>query len=294
MAHSKSLGAPLRSYLYLVPAGFLVFGIALYGIVANFVISTTDWNGISADFKHVGLENYQRLVYDPIFWQSLGNTLMFAVMAVGIQMILGFGLAVLVRTRTAGIALLRTVLFIPVVLSGAVVATSFRELLAPDGSFNQMLRLLGWENASQPWLADPGSALFVIAAINIWQYSGYSFVIYDAALGQIDQSIIEAARIDGASTLALLALIITPLLRGSHLILIVLGFIGSLKTFELIFLTTRGGPGTATEFVSTYVFRMAITQFDAAYSATLSISLVVVALIFATMQVRLSRAEKDS
>ena len=208
-------------------------------------------------------------------------------------MILGLGLAVLVRTRAAGTALLRTVLFIPVVLSGAVVATSFRELLTPDGSFNQMLRLLGWENASHPWLADPGSALFVIAAINIWQYSGYSFVIYDAALGQIDQSIIEAARIDGASTLSLLALIIFPLLRGSHLILIVLGFIGSLKTFELIFLTTRGGPGTATEFISTYVFRTAIIQFDAAYSATLSISLVVVALVFATIQVRLSRVEQD-
>jgi raffinose/stachyose/melibiose transport system permease protein len=294
MAHSKLLGAQLTSYLYLVPAGFLVFGIALYGIVANFVISTTDWNGVSTDFEHIGLENYQRMVDDPIFWQSLGNTLMFAVMAVGIQMGLGFGLAVLVRTRTAGTALLRTVLFIPVVLSGAVVATSFRELLRPEGSFNQMLRLIGWDNASQPWLADPGSALFVIAAINIWQYTGYSFVIYDAALGQVDQSIIEAARVDGASTLALLALIIAPLLRGSHLILIVLGFIGSLKTFELIFLTTRGGPGTATEFISTYVFRMAITQFDAAYSATLSISLVVVALIFATMQVRLSRADKDS
>jgi len=294
MAHSKLLGAQLTSYLYLVPAGFLVFGIALYGIVANFVISTTDWNGVSTDFEHIGLENYQRMVDDPIFWQSLGNTLMFAVMAVGIQMGLGFGLAVLVRTRTAGTALLRTVLFIPVVLSGAVVATSFRELLRPEGSFNQMLRLIGWDNASQPWLADPGSALFVIAAINIWQYTGYSFVIYDAALGQVDQSIIEAARVDGASTLALLALIIAPLLRGSNLILIVLGFIGSLKTFELIFLTTRGGPGTATEFISTYVFRMAITQFDAAYSATLSISLVVVALIFATMQVRLSRADKDS
>lgn len=293
MAHSKLLGAQLRSYLYLVPAGFLVFGIALYGIVANFVISTTDWNGVSADFEQVGLENYQRLASDPVFWQALGNTLIFGVMAVGIQMILGFGLAVLVRTRTAGTALLRTVLFIPVVLSGAVVATSFRELLTPDGSFNQMFRLLGWENASQPWLADPGSALFVIAAINIWQYSGYSFVIYDAALGQIDQSIIEAARVDGASTLSLLALIIAPLLRGSHLILIVLGFIGSLNTFELIFLTTRGGPGTTTEFLSTYVFRMAITQFDAAYSATLSIALVVVALIFATMQVRLTRAEQD-
>lgn len=293
VARSRNRKTTLTSYGYILPAAVLVVGIVHYGIAANFVFSTTDWNGISRNSEQVGFANYQKMFLDPVFWQSLGNTLLFAVVVVTVQMILGFALAVLVRTRTFGTAALRTVLFVPVVLSGAVVATSFREILRPDGVFNQMLQAIGFENASQAWLADPATALATIMAINIWQYTGYSFVIYDAALGQIDQSLIEAARIDGASTFSLVVRIISPLIRGSHLILLVLGFIGSLKTFELVFLTTKGGPGTTTEFLSTYIYRLAITQFDAAYSATLSIGLVLVALFFAAMQVRLSRSGQD-
>jgi raffinose/stachyose/melibiose transport system permease protein len=257
--------------------------------VANAVYSTWQWNGISPTHTDVGIDNFVYLINDPIFWQSLRNTLGFAIATVAIQMILGFALAVLVRTRTVGRGLLRSLIFIPVVISPAVVATSFRQLLTPDGEFNQFLRTLGFGDFSHAWLADPNTALLAIILINVWQYTGYSFVIYDAAISQIDPSIIEAGRIDGASTFQLLRSVVFPLVSGSHLVLIVLGVISALKTFDLVFLTTGGGPGTETEFLSTYIYRLVITQFHAGYGATISIALVVIALAFAILQVRLSQ-----
>ncbi len=281
----------LSSYLYLVPALILVVGVVHIGIVANVVYSTQDWNGISPDSTPVGGANYAKLVSDPIFWTALRNTFLFAIATILLQMILGFSLAVLVRTRAVLRGLLRALAFVPVVLAPAVVATSFRFLLTPDGSINQLLSAVTGLNGHQAWLADPNTALAAIILINVWQYTGYSFLIYDAAMGQIDHSVIEAARIDGASTGQLLRLVVAPLLSGSHLVLIVLGMISALKTFDLVYLTTAGGPGTSTQVLTGYIYRQVIGQFHAGYGAALSVVLVAIALVFSVLQVRLSSRE---
>lgn len=281
----------LSSYLYLVPALILVVGVVHIGIVANVAYSTLDWNGISPDSTPVGGANYAKLINDPIFWTSLRNTFLFAVATIALQMALGFSLAVLVRTRAVLRGLLRALAFVPVVLAPAVVATSFRFLLTPDGSINQLLSTVTGQDVHQAWLADPNTALGAIILINVWQYTGYSFLIYDAAMGQIDHSVIEAARIDGASTGQLLRHVVAPLLSGSHLVLIVLGMISALKTFDLVYLTTAGGPGTATQVLTGYIYRQVIGQFHAGYGAALSVVLVAIALVFSVLQVRLSSRE---
>jgi raffinose/stachyose/melibiose transport system permease protein len=284
-----SIKGSWQGYLYARPALFLVTAIVYFGIGANVVFSTWDWNGISRNPEVVGFDNYLKLLADPVFWQAVRNTLLFSIIVVFVQMILGLVLALAVRTRVVGRNLLRTVIFIPVVLSGAVVATSFRQLLAPDGAVNELLEWMGVISEPVAWLSNPSTALFVLAVVNIWQFTGYSFVIYDAAIGQIDPHLIEAATVDGATTVQLTRYVISPLLAGTHLILIVLGFIGGFKTFELVFLTTGGGPGTSTEFLSTYIYRQGITQFHAGYGAALSIALAVVALVFAVLQIRLTQ-----
>jgi len=132
-------GAPRRgsarvsptAYLYLLPALILVVGVVHVGIVANLGYSTLDWNGISPTATTVGLRNYARMLADPVFWTAMRNTALFAVATIGLQMVFGFLLAVLVRTRAALRGLLRTLAFVPVVLAPAVVATSFRILLTP-------------------------------------------------------------------------------------------------------------------------------------------------------------------
>jgi raffinose/stachyose/melibiose transport system permease protein len=278
-----------QGYIYALPALVLVTAIVYFGIGANLVFSTWDWNGISPNPGSVGFDNYLKMFADPVFWQAIRNTLIFSIIVVFAQMLLGLVLALAVRVRVVGRNLLRTMIFVPVVLSGAVVATSFRQLLAPAGPINQLLETLGIISQPIAWLANPSTALLVLAAVNIWQFTGYSFVIYDAAIGQIDPHLIEAATVDGATILQLTRYVISPLLTGTHLILIVLGFIGGFKTFELVFLTTGGGPGTSTEFLSTYIYRQGITQFHAGYGAALSIALAVVALIFAVLQIRLTQ-----
>lgn len=284
----NSRRAALSSYLYLLPALIFVVGVVHVGIVANAYYSTLDWNGVSPDATAIGLGNYLKLFHDPVFWTALRNTFAFAVATIALQMFFGFVLATLVRTRTVLRGLLRTLAFVPVVLAPAVVATSFRFLLTPDGAVNGLLSIVTGQTVHQPWLADPNTALIAIILINVWQYTGYSFLIYDAAMGQIDSSIIEAARMDGASSLQLLRRIVAPLLSGSHLVLVVLGVISALKTFDLVYLTTAGGPGTSTQVLTGYIYRQVIEQFHAGYGAALSMALVVLALVFAVLQVRLS------
>jgi raffinose/stachyose/melibiose transport system permease protein len=288
---ARRRAASLSVYLWVLPALILVVGVIHAGIAANAFYSLFDWSGVGTPTDFVGGANYAKLLQDPIFWQSLGNTLIFALATVAIQLVLGLGLAILVRTKVRLRGLLRTLVFVPVVLAPAVVATSFRFLLTPDGGFNQFLRSLGLSGFDQPWLADPKTAFAVIILINVWQYTGYSFLIYDAAIGQIDQGIFEAARIDGASTGKMTRLVLAPLLKGSHVVLIVLGFISALKMFDLVFLTTGGGPGTTTQVLTGFIYRQVIAQFHAGYGAAISIVLVAIALVFSILQVRLSTRE---
>ena len=286
-------GAGAGAYLYVLPALALIAVTALYSIVANVVYSTWDWSGISDSHVGVGLRNYADLFHDRVFWKAIANTLVFGVATVSLQMVLGFSLAVLVRTRARGRGVLRTLLFVPVVISPAIIATSFRVLLTPDGAFNQMLRGLGMTGFDHGWLTDPKTALATIIAINVWQYTGYSFVIYDAAISQIEPSIIEAARLDGLGALGMAIRIVAPLVKGSHMVLVILGLISALKTFDVVFLTTGGGPGVETEFLSTYIYRQVISQFHAGYGAALSVVLVAVAMVFAVLQVRLVQRQAD-
>lgn len=279
------------AYLYLLPALILVVGVVHVGIVANLAYSTLDWNGISPTATPIGLGNYSAMLGDPVFWTALRNTAIFAAATIGLQMVFGFLLAVLVRTKAVLRGLLRTLAFVPVVLAPAVVATSFRVLLTPDGVFNDVLSMIPFVDVDQAWLADPRTALSAIVLINVWQYTGYSFLIYDAALGQVDGSVLEASRIDGASTGQVLRHIVAPLLSGSHLVLIVLGTISALKTFDIVYLTTAGGPGNTTQVLTGYIYKQVIGQFHAGYGAALSIALCVLAMIFAVLQVRLTGRE---
>ncbi|MFC6160510.1 carbohydrate ABC transporter permease [Kribbella jiaozuonensis] len=283
----------LSDYLWALPALILVVGVIHAGIAANAFYSLFDWSGVGSPTDFVGGANYSKLLQDPIFWQALRNTLVFAVATVAIQLTLGLALAILVRTKTRLRGLLRTLVFVPVVLAPAVVATSYRILLTPDGGFNHLLQSLGLHGFDQPWLADPKTAFGTIILINVWQYTGYSFLIYDAAIGQIDRGLFEAARIDGATTWQLNTTVVAPMLRGSHLVLIVLGFISSLKMFDLVFLTTGGGPGTTTQVLTGYIYKQVIAQFHAGYGAALSIVLVLIALVFSILQVRLSTSESQ-
>lgn len=280
-------------YLWILPALVLCVGLIYYCIAYTAVISTWDWDGIDPFPEKVGAENYVRVAQDPIFWRTIRHTVVFFVVTFAVQTALGVVFAVLLHSKVWLGVVYKVIIFIPVVLAPAITAPVFRRLYAPDGQFNQVLELVGLGSLAQPWLGQESTALPVIMAITVWQWTGLTFVLYFAAMSQIDPSVLEAARIDGAGNLRILGSIIWPGVRGTTVALGILSAIGALKTFDVPYLVAVGGPNYATEFLGTYIYRKTIAQSNVGYGAALSVILLVLALTFAIiMQVR--GREKDA
>ncbi|MGS2619647.1 carbohydrate ABC transporter permease [Micromonospora sp. LZ34] len=273
------------NYLYLLPALVLVGGVVYFSVGYTFWLSLVKWDGISPQVEFVGLDNYTTAVRDPVLWMALKHSLIFSV-AIVIQMAIGLVAAVLLHSRIPGRTVYKVIIFLPTMLATAVMAPVFREILATDGPLNQSLRAVGLDALAQSWLADPDLALYSLIAINVWQWTGLSFILYYAGLTQIDPEIYEAARLDGAGNGRILLSIITPMMRGTHVTLLILGVMGVLKTFDVVFLVTGGGPANATEFLPTYIYETTITRFDAGYGAALSVILLLISLAFTIWQMR--------
>jgi raffinose/stachyose/melibiose transport system permease protein len=279
----------LTAYLYLIPALMVVVGITYFGVFYNLYVSTLEWNGIAPDPERVGFGNYLKIAVDPIFWTALSNIAIFGVITIFAQMAFGLILALVLSGPIRGRSAYKAIVFVPVVLAPAAISAAFRQFLRPDGEVNQFLDAVGLGFLQQAWVADPNVALYALAGINIFQWTGFSFLLYQAALSQIDAHTLEAAQIDGAGTIKTVWHVVVPQLRSTHLVLILTGVIGSLKAFDIIFLVTGGGPGRATEFMTTYIYKMSIMQFHVGYGAALSIVLLVLALLLTGVQLLLNK-----
>jgi raffinose/stachyose/melibiose transport system permease protein len=272
---------------WILPALVLCVGLIYYCIAYTAVISTWNWDGVDPAPQLVGMRNYVRIFADPIFWATIRHTAVFFVVTFVVQTTLGLVFAVLLHSKVKLAVVYKVIVFIPVVLAPAIMAPVFRRMFAPDGQFNWLLEHIGLGALAQPWIGQESTALPVIMAITVWQWTGLTFVLYFAAMGQIDQSVIEAARMDGAGNLRTLISIIWPGVRGTTLAMGILSAIGALKTFDVPYLVTVGGPNYATEFMGTYIYRKTIAQSHVGYGAALSIILLVLALVMAIiLQVR--------
>jgi len=272
---------------WILPALVLCVGLIYYCIWYTAVISTWNWDGIDPDPRKVGAGNYVRIFQDPIFWRTIEHTAVFFVVTFVVQTALGFIFAALLHSKVKLAVVYKVIIFIPVVLAPAITAPVFRRMFAPDGQVNGLLEFLGLGSLTQPWIGQESTALPVIMAVTVWQWTGLTFVLYFAAMGQIDQSTIEAARMDGAGNFRTLVHIIWPGVRGTTLAMAILSAIGALKTFDVPYLITVGGPNYATEFLGTYIYRQTIPLSHVGYGAALSIILLVLALIMALiLQIR--------
>src|SRR3954447_11809729 len=276
-----------RGLPWILPALVLCVGLIYYCIGYTAVISTWNWDGIDPAPEKVGVGNYLRIFQDPIFWKTIEHTVGFFVVTFVTQTALGLLFAVLLHSKVRLAVVYKVIIFIPVVLAPAITTPVFRRIFAPDGQFNWLLEHIGLGSLAQPWIGQESTALPGIMAITVWQWTGLTFVLYFAAMGQIDQSVIEAARIDGAGNLSILRHVIWPGVRGTTLAMAILSAIGALKTFDVPYLVTTGGPNYATEFLGTYIYRKTITQSHVGYGAALSIILLVLALVMALiLQIR--------
>lgn len=266
------------AYLFLLPAAILFSVFVAYPIIYNLQASMMHWDGVNQGTP-AGLSNYASLFSDRIFHKTLVDTGLWIVLTIIPQSTIGFLLALALNSKIPGRTLYRVLFFIPVVISPIVIGIVWQRILDPyRGITSSLSHTLGIEALNQSWLGQPSTAIYTVIFINVWQWSGYSMLFYLAGLQQIDQSILEAARIDGASYWRTVRSVIFPMLKPTHLSLVLLSVIGSLKTFELVYATTQGGPNHASEMIPTYTFQLAFRLQNVGYAATVSVILLVLAI----------------
>lgn len=281
----------VQPYLFVLPVMLLAGVLIYYAIGFTAWASLTDWNGLT-DMNFIGLDNYVELYRDPLFWTALRNTLMFLVATIAIQAGLGLLIAVIAKERLRGSSFFKVIFFLPIAMAPAIIATVFKYMLEANyGSVNEALRGLGIIDSSTviQWLgADLG--VWSIIMINVFQWMGFSMMIYYAALMSIPEDLYEAAEIDGAGWWRRLRSITIPSLRGTTSVLVILGIVGALKTFDIVWLTTGGGPGGSTHFLSTLLYEERSNR-QAGYSSAIGMVILVIAFVLAMVQIRLANRD---
>lgn len=290
--HKQSRFKHLQSYAYLAPI-LVVSGVFIYYCIGfTAYASFTDWDGISEVMNFVGLKNYIELFKSPRFWLSIKNNLIFMVATVVIQAALGMIIAVILKEKLRGSNGFKALFFLPISMAPVIIAAIFRIILDPNvGSLNQGLNKIGLGFLAQTWLGDPKWALISIIAVNIFQWMGFSMITYYAGLMSIPDEVYEAADMDGASFWQKFFRVTVPMLKGTTTVLFVLGIVGSLKTFDIVMLLTRGGPGYSTEFLNTYLYKTGIEQFNGGLSAAIGVMVLVIAFVLSIIQLKVSKKD---
>jgi multiple sugar transport system permease protein len=277
----------LTGWLFVTPAliGFSVF--YLLPTLRAIEISFTEWNLLRAP-RFVGLDNYVRLLADPDFWNAVKVTFLYVLWNIPIQTVLGLVLAVLMD-RLARSIVFRTVVILPYLISGAVVAMIWLWMLDPLlGVTNAFLEATGV--GRQGFLTTPELAIISIAGINTWKHTGFTALLFYTGLQAIPKSLYEAARLDGASETQIFFRITLPMLRPVLAFVLVTSLIGSFQVFDTIAVTTAGGPAKSTSVIIWYIYENAFKFLKMGYASAASVVLFAVLILVTLVQMRLLRA----
>jgi ABC-type sugar transport system permease subunit len=276
----------LIGYAFVGPALLVFAAFIIYPIFYSLWLSFHEWNGYTAEWgAFVGVGNYLTLAGDEVFWKSVANTVVFVLARTPFEVGLGFGLALLLDRDIRGRSLLRTLFFVPVVLSLIVVTLIFQRIYETNtGLLNAFLRAIALDWLAHPWLADPSTALGAVIAVSIWKNVGFSLVILLAGLQGLPQDVLEAAKVDGAGPARLVLLVIIPLMRPILAMTTLLSIISGLKVFDLVFIMTRGGPVYATEVLATLLYRQAFELNDMGLASAVAVVMVAVVMGTAAAQ----------
>jgi len=249
------------SYIYLAPMVVLVASFIIYPSFASLGYTFYDWSGIGEPSQYVGLDNFQRVMTDGLFWHAFLHTFIYAGVLVPVQLTLALILAlVLNNRRLRGATVYRAIYFIPVVMAPAIIGVVVQLLLTNFGEdLNRLLINVHVIHRHIDWLGDPSFALACIIAVGIWNTLGYNLVYFLAALQSVPAELYEAAKIDGANPVAQFFYITIPMLRNIGLIIVTLAILGSLQIFDLVQVLTGGGPYFATDVVNTYIYHQAFS-----------------------------------
>ena len=287
---------PWTAYLYILP-GFLIYAaFVLWPIIDTLRYSFYDWDGFSQP-NFTGLANYARLLQDNLFGISLRNNLLFiffyTLLPIAIALFLT---SLLTRRRIRGLTFFRAGLFLPYVMSMIVVGVVWRWIYNPVfGPLNQALRAIGLESWARPWLGDFDFALPAVGIVGTWVQFGFCLVLFIAGVQRIEEVLYDAAKIDGASDFQQLWYITLPSLRGEISVALVTTLIAAWRIFDLVFVTTRGGPANETMVVALQIYRNAFDLNRAGYAAAIAVVLTMIILFISYLVLALrSRTVEES
>ena len=282
-------------YYFMLPSLALLLGVYLIPFVYSIFISLTDWSGIGMDMNFVGLGNYIDLFQENHFLEVLRNNVIYLIELVGVQFVVSLVLAAVLNASVRGRNLFRAVYFMPTVICTIAIGFIWNIMFDPiNGPIKTILESLGLTELSKiMWLGNTTTAIHAVSFVSVWQWTGWSMVIYLAGMQSIDKSLYEAAEIDGANALQKFFRITLPLLAPSITINLVNSTIGALKIFDLPFIMTSGGPGHATESLAMMMYTYSFGLDKMGYGTAISILLVVVILIISGIQTVVLRKRED-
>jgi multiple sugar transport system permease protein len=298
LAHFGPSNRKVFPWVLMAPTLIILFGIGIYPFLYSLYIAGHNVI-LSKPYLpriFVGLYQYHALIQDPEFWHALRTTLWFTVQAVFIEFWLGLGLALLFQRSLRGASVMRVFILIPMILPPLVAALIWRYMFYPGAGLvtyyaGGITRALGWGEI--PFLSDPTIAFQTLVFVDVWEWTPFMFLMLSAGLASIPRQPYEAAEIDGASSWRVFWTITMPLLRPAILIAVVIRTMDAFRTYELIVIMTRGGPGNATTTLNVFLTKTGLEFFDASKAAALSLIMMMIIIVMSFVFIRVFRSRTE-
>lgn len=278
----------LIGWSFITLASVLICIFYFYPMVHALIMSFQ--SGTGTNLKFTGLDNYARLLKDPTFITAVKNTVIYLIIQVPVMIFLALFLSVLLNDKNLKFkGFFRTAIFLPCVTSLVAYSVIFKYLFGVDGIINMMLMKLSLVSEPIQWLTDPFWAKITIVIAITWRWTGYNMIFYLSSLQNIDSSIYEAAKIDGASPIQQFFKITIPMLKPIILFTSITSTIGTLQLFDEVMNITKGGPGNATMTISQYIYNLSFKYTpDFGYAATVSYAIVIMIVVFSIIQFKVA------
>ena len=289
----------LRRHKWIVPASFLLLPLLVY---FTFVIlptlnslyySFTDWVGYGADFNFVGAANFEKIFTDRLFGNAIKNTTIWLVLAMTVPTGFGLALALALQGKRRINTLYKSLFYLPICLSPIIIGIIWVWLYSPKlGIVNIFLRAIGLDHLATAWLANANTALIAVFVAWAWQQTGLNMVIFLAGLTSVPTPLVEAAKVDGANYWQTLKSVIIPMLRPATVVVLALTAINALKSFEIIWVMTMGGPYNRSDTLAVFMYSESFRKFKMGYGSSAAVVLFVMTLVIIVLYFRYTAAEE--
>ncbi|WP_443595582.1 carbohydrate ABC transporter permease [Agathobacter sp.] len=286
-----------KAFLAFLLPGLLFYILAVfYPIEESIRLSFMKWGGIGKK-QFVGWENYITMFHDTVFYKAFFNNLIYLVIVVSMQLLIGLFFAILLTYMTKHVTLVKTLYYVPCIITTVAITQLFRSMYStePMGLLNQILEKVGLGGMVTSWLANVGTVLSAVSIPEGWRFTGMYMVIFYAALVSLDPSVYEAAKIDGATEMQILLKIKMPLIKDIILLTLTMCLTGALRGFDIPFLLTSGGPGNASELMSTYMYKKAFSSNQYGYGSTLAVFIIIesILVVYILRRIFTSKEQKE-